>query len=375
MNVLVISSNYPSLQNPNYGAFVYNLMQELAKEHKITVISPFKRHELNKSKSATYGTEACDVKRPVFLSLSNKKIGFVNTGKLSHYFYKKAVRKSLMELKQKPDIIYVHFLSNAISVLDYAKKHNIPIVVASGESTYTSFEKRDTEIKNKLIENINHIICVSTENRNQLVDLGFDSKKLSVIPNAVNYAVFKPLDKSECKEKLGLQSDKFTVGFIGHFIHRKGPNRIIEAIEKLNDSDIHLVCVGSRGELKPNNFTTIIPPVPNVKLPEIYNAFDVFVLPTLHEGSCNVIEEAKACCLPIISSKGTSVEEQIVDNQTGILIDPMNIDSIALGIKKTQEDKDFRSFLEGNLKNKIGENSLSNRAQRISSILKTILEK
>src|SRR5690606_35519465 len=282
--------------------------------------------------------------------------------------------KSLMELKQKPDIIYVHFLSNAISVLDYAKKHNIPIVVASGESTYTSFEKRDTEVKNKLIENINHIICVSTENRNQLVDLGFDSKELSVIPNAVNYAVFKPLDKSECKEKLGLQSDKFTVGFIGHFIHRTGPNRIIEAIEKLNDSDIHLVCVGSSGELKPNNFTTIIPPVPNVKLPEIYNAFDVFVLPSLHEGSCNVIEEAKACCLPIISSKGTSVEEQIVHNQTGVLINPLDIDAIATAIDKVKKDIEFRNFLKDNLKNKIGENSLVNRARKITDVLQSIVK-
>lgn len=373
MNILVISSNYPSFQNPNYGAFVYNLMQELVLEHQITIISPFKLHEINKLKQVTYGKESCDVKRPIFLSLSNKKIGFVNSGNISRYFYKKAIQKELKTLVQKPDIVYCHFLENAIPVLDYAKKNNIRIVVASGESTYTSFEKRNIEVKNKLKENIAHIICVSNENREQLINLGFKAEKITVIPNAVNYEMFMPLDKSKCKEKLGLSSDKFTVGFIGHFIHRKGPNRIIEAIEKLNDQDINLICVGGRGELKENNFTTIVPAVPNVQLPEIYNAFDLFVLPTLHEGSCNVIEEAKACCLPIISSKATSVEEQVIHGETGVLIDPMNIEAIAVEIQKIKNNIEFRDILIRNLKDKRGENSLSNRAKKISSILKKLV--
>lgn len=369
MNILVISSNYPSLQTPNYGAFVYNLMQEMAEEHQITIISPFKLHQLWKPKQDTYGNESCHVKRPVFLSLSNKKLGLINTGRISHYLYKRAVQKELRTLKEKPDVIYTHFIANAIPVLDYASENIIPIVVASGESTYTSFEKRSIEVRNKLINNINHIICVSKENKEQLVDLGFDTNKLSVIPNAVNYEMFKPLDKNTCKEKMCLPTDKFIVGFIGHFIHRKGPNRIIEAIEKLNDKDIQLVCVGSRGELKENDFTTILPPVPNMRLPEIYNAFDVFVLPTLHEGSCNVIEEAKACCLPIISSKGTSVEEQIIDSETGVLIDPMDIDAIADAIEKLKKNKDFRERLIQNLNDRRGENSLTNRAKKISVIL------
>ena len=373
MNVLVISSNYPSLQNPNYGAFVYNLMQEMAQEHQITIISPLKLHDVNKKKHASYGQEACEVKRPIFLSLSNKKIGFINTGKLSDYFYTKAVQKSINVLEQKPDIIYAHFIANALPVLDYAKKYNIPIVVASGESTYTSFEKRSANIRKKLIDSIAHIVCVSNENKEQLINLGFSQGKITVIPNAVNYEMFKPMEKDCCKAKLGIDSDKFTVGFIGHFIHRKGPNRIIEAIEKLNDKNIQLVCVGSKGELTENDFTTILSPVPNDQLPEIYNAFDVFVLPTLHEGSCNVIEEAKACCLPLISSKGTSVEEQVIHNKTGLLINPLDIEEIAKSINRMKNDLDFRMSLIENLKDKIGENSLGNRAKKIKNLFLKVL--
>src|SRR5690606_22426311 len=159
MHILVISSNYPSLQTPNYGAFVYNLMQEMAKEHQITVISPFKLHQLWKPKQDTYGNESCQVKRPVFLSLSNKKLGLIDTGRISHYSYKRAIHKELKTLKQKPDVIYTHFIANAIPILDYAWENSLPIVMASGESTYTSSAERSHEMKQKLIENIAHIIC------------------------------------------------------------------------------------------------------------------------------------------------------------------------------------------------------------------------
>lgn len=373
MKILVVSGNYPSLQTPNYGAFVYNLMQELSKKHQIEIITPFKLHYSFKKKTATYGRENCKVYRPKYLSVGNKKIGGFKLGELSSKNYTNAVNRVIKNLSYKPDLIYTHFLSNAFPIIDYANNHNIPIVVASGESSYTSIEKRPIKAREKLIQAISHIICVSNENKTQLEELGFDASKISVIPNAVDYNRFKTLDKLESKQSLGLSKDKFIVGFIGHFIHRKGPNRIIQAIKQLNDPEIELVCVGSRGTLEENNFTTIIPPVANERLPEVYNAFDVFVLPTLHEGNCNVIEEAKAVSLPIISSLGTSVEEQIINNETGILIDPLNVDEIAESIKKIKDDRDIREKLISNLHDKIGDNSLENRANKISSLLQNVV--
>lgn len=371
MNILVISSNYPTNAFPNYGAFVYNLMQELGKRHQITVISPYKVHHLFKKNQKTYGEEKCKVLRPVYLSISDKKIAGINTRKISAYLYRKAVQGVVNKLPVKPDIIYVHFLSNAIPVLNYAKENNIPLVIASGESTYNSWRKTSVEVQAALKHQVNHIICVSKENKKQLKELGFDENKMSVIPNAVNYSLFKPLNKNKCKEKLGISKDKFIVGFIGHFIYRKGPSRIIESIELLNDKEIQLVCVGGKGQLKPNSFTKEIEPVPNYQLPEILNAFDLFVLPTLKEGHCNVIEEAKACGIPVISSKGTSVEDQI-DTSIGILIDPLDIQDIARAISVLKKDDNLRHGMVQNLIDKRGENSIQERANKISEVLSSI---
>ena len=94
----------------------------------------------------------------------------------------------------------------------------------------------------------------------------------------------------------------------------------------------------------------------------------MFVLPTLYEGHCNAIEEAKACGIPVISSKGTSVEAQI-DPSIGVLIDPLNIEEIAVTIKRLKNDEASRIKMTKNLIAKKGENSIERRAQRISNLL------
>lgn len=328
-----------------------------------------KAMHLLKSKQKTYGKERADVKWPIYQSFGEIIVGKFSSVDLTDAYYKKVVLREVKKLAQKPDVIYAHFLRSALPVMDYAAEKNIPLILASGESTYDQWERKPEPIKRKMMETVSKVVCVSKENKNQLIDLGFKTEKIKVIPNAVDYERFRPLVKTECKEKLGIKPEKFVVGFIGHFVHRKGPNRIIEAIEKLKDTEIELICVGSGGKLKSSPFTRVIAPLPNEQLPQIYNAFDVFVLPTLHEGHCNVIEEAKACAIPIISSAGTSVEEQI-DETTGILVDPLSIDAIASAIKKLKEDKKLRENMHRALLEKRDENSLQERARKIERILK-----
>lgn len=371
MNILVIAGNYPSPQSPNNGAFVYNLMQQLGKVHKITIISPQKINRHEKKAGIGYGEEICEVLRPSYFSFSNRKLLNFNTNRLTTFFYKKAVTSVLKKLDFKPDLVYVHFLSNILPVMDYVERENVPLVVASGESTYDSWIENPQSIQRRVIKLVDHIVCVSQENKTQLKEIGFNERNITVVPNAVNYELFKPLDKNECKKNLGLSQDSFVVGFIGHFIHRKGPNRIIEAISSLQDPNIRLICVGGKGELTSNNFTSKLGPVPNHQLPEIYNSFDVFVLPTLHEGSCNVIEEAKACCVPIISSKGTSVEEQ-VDPSIGILVNPMSIKEISEAIAKLKNDNGDLLNMRERLMDRRGENSVQQRAKKIDGLLKMV---
>lgn len=373
MNILVVSNCYPSKNNPGFGAFVYNLIQGFSVNHNITVIAPKKAHDVFKMNVVkSYGNESCTILRPIYLSFSSKDALGFNTIVLTNFFLKKAIRKTLKQLELKPDIIYCHFLDSAVPVLDYAHQNNIPIIIASGESTYSGWEIFSSTVKDKLKRQTEHIVCVSESNKSRLIDLGFDEIKMTVIPNAVDYSLFQPMNKTVCKQKLGFNKDDFVVGFVGHFIERKGPNRVIQAIEKLQDKNIKLVCVGKGGALQKNDFTLEFPPVPNQKLPEIFNAFDVFVLPTLHEGHCNAIEEAKACGIPIISSKGTSVEKQLTEDE-GVLIDPKDIDGIADAIAKLKSDKKLLSFYAKRLVEGKNSYDIQKRAEMILLLIKKVV--
>lgn len=60
-------------------------------------------------------------------------------------------------------------------------------------------------------------------------------------------------------------------------------------------------------------------------------------MPTLHEGSCNAIIEAMACGLPIISSNIPEIQFQC-DNDSSILVDPLNVEELKASIETIFED-------------------------------------
>src|SRR5690606_16475453 len=106
-----------------------------------------------------------------------------------------------------------------------------------------------------------------------------------------------PMDKQQCRRKLKLPESAFIVVFVGHFVDRKGPLRVLEAINKVG-GDVKGLFLG-RGIQKPIGSAVLhAAPVPNEELPYWLNAADVMMLPTLAEGSCNAINEAMACRLP-----------------------------------------------------------------------------
>ena len=83
--------------------------------------------------------------------------------------------------------------------------------------------------------------------------------------------------------------------------------------------------------------------VPDAELETIYRASDVYAMPSRGEGFGLVFAEAMAHGLPCIASKLDAGSEVVADGETGIVVDPTNLDEIFQAIKKLLGDKDLRA--------------------------------
>lgn len=377
MKILLISS-YPHAQAKSQSVFVYRLMQSLAKLGcEIVVVSPQNwrtkvEGDIELPGEKSYGPEVATVYRPKYFDFPNSaRLGDFTLGKYNAYTYRSAVKRVVKNLNFTPDIVYAHFLYRPGPSAIWAAKHfKVPAVVALGEST---LEKHISIFGEKNMKSLIHqfsgIVSVSQKNKKYAVDeLGVNENKVKVFHNAVNHDVFYQRNKAAMREKYNFPQDKFIVVFNGHFIERKGPLRVLEALNQL-DENIAGIFIGS-GKQEPYGKKVLFKGrIPFQEVPELLSAADCFVLPTLNEGSCNAVTEALACGLPIISSDIEAVREQ-VNTENAILVNPKSVEEIKTAIESLyKNEKRHESMQEASLKAA----ALSSSKKRAEGIKKFLL--
>ena len=78
------------------------------------------------------------------------------------------------------------------------------------------------------------ILLNSKKNRDFLIEREpLLRSKIHYIPNGVDTNRFKPIDRKECRARLGLPTDEKIAIFVGHFIERKGIHNVLKAIKQL----------------------------------------------------------------------------------------------------------------------------------------------
>jgi len=270
-----------------------------------------------------------------------------------------------VERLQRPDVLYGHFLypSGAV-VAKLRAKLKIPSVIAVGDDSVSEhLESFSQESCKKLFANIDGILAVSSKNKRDCENLlGIPEDKILMLPNGVDLSRFYPRDRVRMRLKFGLPLDRFIIAFTGHFNERKGPHRLIEAVSGLKG--IGLVLAGE-GPVEPGGDNVMFKGVlENAVLPELLSAADIFVLPTLMEGSCNAILEALACGLPVVTSRG-EFNDDIVDDDVSIRVDPMDIREIRRAVVELSENHELRNRMSSAALSRMGQYDVNVRAKKI----------
>lgn len=386
MKIALISGGYPTPEL-QFLVFVQQLVEQLIDQGvEVTVIAPQSIDHCVVHKEpllpykTTYSTKKGHeyfVYRPKFFSFGDRGGIF---GAVSRLTKKKGIFKVLNKIQY--DCIYTHFWEHCLPVYNFCRDTSTPLFIACGEgdnALETMVETMPAEELKKLKEAVTGVISVSTENKRKCIEFNLaDESDISVIPNCVDDSIFHPKRNNEVREKLGLKPDDFAIMFVGGFIHRKGPDRVAQAITNLNDKSIKSIFVGKffDGEKVDPICDGIVHKggLHHDDLPNYLNAADLFVLPTLKEGCCNAIVEALACAVPVVSSD-RPFNEDILNKNNSILVNPEDVDEITNAIKRFKSDAEFYQSVKSYLLAHANNYSISGRAKAIVEFINNQISK
>jgi glycosyltransferase involved in cell wall biosynthesis len=214
----------------------------------------------------------------------------------------------------------------------------------------------------KLMHRADALIAVSQYTKKELTEFySISEERIHVIYNGVHVEKFKPSirSKADLRRELGLATDRRIILFVGRLYSRKGLPTLLQAAQKVvKDSKNTQFVISGEGfkqnEEKLRKLTrqygiednvSFIGYFPDEKLPNLYAAADIFVLPALYENFPFAILEAQSTGLPVVSTRVGGIPELIIDNHTGLLVDPGDHEQLADAIMKLLQDSSFAQEL------------------------------
>lgn len=136
---------------------------------------------------------------------------------------------------------------------------------------------------------------------------------VEMIYNAIDVNQFKYSEviRKKKREELSIKPDMFVLGFVGRLAHQKNPHYLVKIMESLSTMDNVLMLVCGDGPLRQeveaetqNELSGKIIFLGNrTDINELYQAMDVFILPSFHEGLPYVVVEAQTAGLICLVSE------------------------------------------------------------------------
>lgn len=186
--------------------------------------------------------------------------------------------------------------------------------------------------------------------------LKLGAKQCRVIPNGVDLSVFKPADKLQTRDILGLPRDARILLFVASAIRKnrwKDYEMLQATLSKLASSAHNLLLLAV-GEQQPDekfgNATLRFVPYQSDRkqLARYYQAADVYLHAARAETFPTVILEALACALPVVATAVGGIPEQIDDGKTGYLVAPGDANAMAEKALAILSDTDLSHSLRAN---------------------------
>ena len=174
----------------------------------------------------------------------------------------------------------------------------------------------------RVIRAASRVIAVSEFTKSELMSLlAVSEEKIRVVPNAVEEAFTLNGPRAEGDYALA----------VGTLEPRKNLARIAQAVE----GELRVVGVRGWGGVDPPPNVTWLGHVPDEELAQLYRGARCLVYASLYEGFGIPVAEALACGCPIVTSRGSAMEE--IARSDATYVDPTDVASIRAGIAQATQ--------------------------------------
>lgn len=242
--------------------------------------------------------------------------------------YQKELQKIFKENNYK--IVHSHISTMSVFPLRAAKKAGVPVRIAHSHSTTNKKEKKKNLLKQVLrpfsrVYATDYMCCSELAGRWLFGDKEYDKGNVYLLNNAIDLDKFKYNEslRKEKRKELGISDDTLVIGHVGRFVEQKNHRFLIDVFNGVHKQEENsILLLAGQGPLMDEikNKVKSLKLEKNVKflgqrsdIDKLYQAFDVFLLPSLYEGLPVVGVEAQATGLLCELSNDMTKETKVLD--------------------------------------------------------------
>ena len=238
------------------------------------------------------------------------------------------------------------------------------VLVAHGWEIVRKGSRWRRRLERIALRRADRVVAVSRYTKRKVLEAGGRADRTEVIANGVDLSVFHPGPRpDDLVRRFGLRGKKVILT-LARIVERKGHDKVIEALPEVLRTVPEAVYLivgqgGYRERLEEiaercgvRDRVLFAGYVPDARRADFYNVSDVAAMPCREladrgdvEGFGIVFLEAGACGKPVVGGRSGGVEDAIVEDETGFLVDPLDVHQIATRLIRLLTDDSLASAM------------------------------
>lgn len=267
------------------------------------------------------------------------------------------LRALLKELR--PDVLHTYLLHGNILGRLIGRLVGVPVIIGSERTIgqARNWGRLVTRLTNPLTDAVE----VNSEIGGRAIedDLGVPAEKIEVVRSGLDLSAFSSaIKRDELRSEFGVSDDQHLIVYMGRLRTVKGveygirafasafrqvPNTRMVLAGEGDQRSILSSLVARLGISEQVEFLGV-----RNDVPELLNAADSVLMPSLNEGFPRTAIEAMAAGKPVIATRVGGTPEAVIDGQTGILVPSKDSEALSAAIVQLVSDTELQARLGSN---------------------------